>query len=84
MNRLFLDLKIDPLRRNSLVLVSEPVLDDNLNHVLARRKLGVDLQAGVVSEALWIALAGNVKQPWGADVNGLAVAEQPELRGQLR
>src|SRR6266853_5887155 len=81
---LFQYFKINPLRCRAVFHFGELILDNDLSHVFAGRKLGAKLKTSIGGDALKISLTGNLELLGNPHIDRLAVAVQSQLSSQLR
>src|SRR5258706_7729218 len=80
---LFQYFKVNPLRCCAVLLFGELILDNDLSHVFAGRKLGAKLKTSIGDDALKISLTGNLELLGNPHIDRLSVPVQSQFRSQL-
>src|SRR5205807_7752335 len=78
------DFEIHPLRCGSVLLISQRIGDDDLNHVFTGNQISSKENSTPANQALGIRLRLGVIRICAARENFLAIAKQARLCGQLR
>src|SRR6266853_2001706 len=78
------NLKIHPLSDGAVLFIRKHVLDDYLQHVIARHEIGAELDDTAANQPFWVNRTGKIQRAFLAGKHRLPIPKHSNLRNQLR